>query len=737
EVMGRPLPCVPDESREEFRGFRELIRSGKTIEGYEVRRRRRDGTPIDYSIYASPLHDEEGRITGNVAVLVDITERKRMEEELRVVRDGLEKRVAERTDQLGKTAEALRTSEERYALAVRGSNDGIWDLNLSTGEIYFSPRWKSMLGYEDQEIPNNVEEWKKRIHPDDRRMVMETRTAYLDGRIPVYEIDYRLRHKDGSYRWIHTRGTCLREPDGKPSRFAGSHSDITDRKRIEEVLRESEKKYRRLFEESKDSIFISDPERRIIDINQAGIELFGYTKEEIFSLDLEKLYCNRKDRILLWQMLYRSGFVSDYEVEMKRKDSEKIVVHLSMSVIKDDEGRILGYQGIIHDMTERKKLERQLLQSQKMESVGILAGGVAHDFNNLLTAISGYGQILQESIPEDDELSQESIRNVLNAADRAAELTRGLLAFSRKQLISPKPVQIDTLVSNTCRLVQRIIGEDIEFSTGFSGKNLPVKADSGQIEQVLMNLATNARDAMPRGGRLTITTRRTVVKEGSEAQHDLPAPGKYALISVADTGTGIDKKALDKIFEPFYTTKEIGKGTGLGLAIVHGIVKQHNGSILVDSEPGKGTKFNIYLPLIDGVSSKERSKMSVSRGADMGILLVAEDDEIVRVFIKKILERAGYRVIVADNGEDAVERFREHDDISLVLSDVVLSGKNVREFLTEIRKMRPDVKVVFISGYTSDVMHDNGMFEEGMEFITKPFKKEDLLQKVRKMMERD
>ena len=312
----------------------------------------------------------------------------------------------------------------------------------------------------------------------------------------------------------------------------------------------------------------------------------------------------------MWQKLHRSGFVSDFEVEMKRKDGEKIIVHLSVSVIKDDAGQVSGYQGIIHDMTERKKLEQQLLQSQKMESIGILAGGVAHDFNNLLTAISGYGQILQESIPADDELSQESIANVLKAAERAAELTRSLLAFSRKQVINPKPVHIDTLISNTGKLIQRIIGEDIEFSTNFSDKKLLVKADPGQIEQVLMNLATNARDAMPHGGRLSITTRQVVVKKGSEALYDLPEPGKYALISVADTGTGIDKKSLESIFEPFYTTKEVGKGTGLGLSIVHGIIKQHNGSVLASSEPGKGTTFNIYLPLIKGHAVKEESKMS-------------------------------------------------------------------------------------------------------------------------------
>jgi PAS domain S-box-containing protein len=737
EVSGKFVEeAVPAELACQIIGnYRQCLESA-TIINYEEAL----NLPVGFRYFHTvliPVRNVVGDIYRIIGVAREITERKRMEEELRLAHEELEKRVIERTEQLEKTAKALRTSEERYALAVQGSNDGIWDLNLATGEIYFSPRWKSMLGYEDDEIPNKVEEWKKRIHPDDRHMVIETRKAYLDGRIPTYEIEYRLQHKDGSYRWIHGRGACLRDSEGKPTRFAGSHSDITDRKRIEDILRESEKKYRILFEESKDAILVSDITGRILDVNRAGMDLFGYTKEELLMLDPVRLYSNPDDRKRLWQQLYSSGFVSDYELEMKRKDDEIIIVHLTVSVLRDDEGKIFGHHGIIHDMTERKKLERQLLQAQKMESIGVLAGGVAHDFNNLLTAISGYGQILLESVPEDNELSQESIRNVMNAAERAAELTRGLLAFSRKQVISPKPVHIDTLISNTGKLIHRIIGEDIEFSTNFSDKNLLVKADPGQIEQVLMNLATNARDAMPHGGRLSVTTSQEVVKEGSEARYDLSVPGKYALISVTDTGTGIDKKSLESIFEPFYTTKEVGKGTGLGLSIVYGIIKQHNGSILVSSEPGKGTTFDMYLPLVKGHAAKEESKIFAPLVNGMETLLVVEDEEIVRMFMKKILERAGYKVIIAVNGEDAVARFREHDDISLVLSDVVMPRKNGKEMLDEIRKIKSGVKVVFISGYAADVMHKKGMFEEGTEFITKPFKKDDLLQKIREVLDKD
>ncbi len=517
-------------------------------------------------------------------------------------------------EHLEKTAEALRASEERYALAVEGANDVIWDVNLSTGEVYHSKRVKNILGYEENEIPAyiNAREWRERTHPDDYQRVIEVRDSYLEGHLPVFEVEFRLRHKDGNYRWVACRGACVRDSQGRPCRMAGSMTDIT----------------------------------------------------------------------------------------------------------------------------ERKNLEQQLLQTQKMESVAVLAGGVAHEFNNLLTAISGYGQMLRESIPPDDELSQESVGNVLKAADRAAELTTSLLAFSRKQIIKPQPVQVDAVINNARNLIQRVIGDDIEFDVNFSDKNLLVKADMGQMEQVLTNLATNARDAMPHGGRLLITTSEALVGEGSEAHYDVAAPGEYAVISVSDTGKGIDKD-LEKIFEPFYSTKKVGEGTGLGLSIVYGIIKQHSGSILASSEPGTGTTFTIYLPMFEGQACEEKPKTPAPHVAGMKTVLVAEDEAIVRCFLKRLLERTGYKVIVADDGDEAVARFREHDDISLVLSDVVMPGKNGKEVLDEIRKLKPGIKVLFISGYAADVIQDKGMFDEGTDLIQKPFNKNDLLRKVQEIMDED
>jgi PAS domain S-box-containing protein len=515
--------------------------------------------------------------------------------------------------------------------------------------------------------------------------------------------------------------------------------DITELKRMEDALRQSEKKYRTLFEASKDTILISDTTGRILDVNQSGVELFGYTKEEFLLLDPVKLYCNPEDRDRLWQKLLHEGFVNDYEVEMSSRDGDKIIIHLAVSIIRDDEGNIFGHRGIARDVTERRKLEQQLMQAQKMESIGLLAGGVAHDFNNLLTAISGFGHIVRECIPADDELSLESIDQVLIASERAAELTRSLLAFSRKQVINPKPVLIETIIGNAGKLIQRVIGEDIEFSTTFCDKEMLVMADVGQLEQVLMNLAINARDAMPNGGCLHISTCEEVVQNGSEARYDLPAPGRYAVVSVSDTGSGIDEKSLGRIFEPFFTTKEVGKGTGLGLAMSYGAVKQHNGSILVKSEAGNGTTFSIYLPLIKNRLQDEKKNHAAASPAFQGseTLLIAEDEEIVRKYMEKILLKAGYKVIAAADGEDAIEKFRQNREaICLILSDVIMPKKNGREILEEVRQEKSGLKVIFISGYTANVMKEKGIIEGDSDIITKPFVKDELLRKVREVLDR-
>jgi len=377
--------------------------------------------------------------------------------------------------------------------------------------------------------------------------------------------------------------------------------------------------------------------------------------------------------------------------------------------------------------------EDQLRQSQKMEAIGTLAGGVAHDFNNILTAIMGFGSILRSKLGE--SAHAHYVDDILSAADKAAKLTHGLLAFSRKQTIETKPVNINEIVSTIDRILHRIIGEDIEFHSNIAPEDLVIMGDCGQIEQVLMNLAVNARDAMPNGGSLRLTTEQVEITK-NQPDYSLH-PGQYARIAVSDTGVGIDKETCHRIFEPFFTTKGLGKGTGLGLSIVYGIVKQHGGEVSVCSEPGSGTCFNIYLPLVESSSTYHEVKTTFQAVGGTEVILVAEDNDSVRGFMVHALEDFGYHVIEAVDGEEALKKYRaESDRIQLVILDVVMPKMNGREVHEAIKKEAKQVKVLFSSGYTSNVIEEKGMLEAGVSFMTKPVTLQILLNKVREALEK-
>jgi nitrogen-specific signal transduction histidine kinase len=390
----------------------------------------------------------------------------------------------------------------------------------------------------------------------------------------------------------------------------------------------------------------------------------------------------------------------------------------------------------MRDMTEHRKLEQQLRESQKREAIGQLAGGIAHDFNNILSAIVGYGGMMQMKMSPDDA-NRLNVEQILVAADRAANLTHSLLAFSRKQIINPKPINLNDIISKAEKLLSRLIREDVELRTQTANRDLTVWADSLQIEQVLMNLATNARDAMPTGGQLILKTEEIDLNDELMMQGGILRPGRYALLTVTDTGSGMDEETLEKIFEPFFTTKEVGKGTGLGLAMVYGIIKQHNGYILASSQPGKGTTFSIYLPLTEP-AAREPESMQTGSPAPRGTetILMAEDNDAVRKMTSTMLNGHGYVVIEAADGEEALRQFREHQDsIHLIILDVVLPKKNGKEVYEEVKRTRPGIKVLFTSGYTADVIHSKGIVDEGLHFISKPASIRELLQKVRDVLD--
>ncbi|MDH4231863.1 MAG: PAS domain S-box protein [Nitrospirota bacterium] len=507
-------------------------------------------------------------------------------------------------------------------------------------------------------------------------------------------------------------------------------------------LLSSEKRFRTLVDQAVDAFFLFDPEGRIVDVNQRACDSLGYTRDELLSLSVKDIDAGeaavRSDE-KAWENLQPHVPVTNETVH-RRKDGSTLTVEVRLGIMEIS-GRLF-IMGLARDISERrrseeekKKLEFQLQQAQKMEAIGHLAGGIAHDFNNMLTAIIGYGNLLNMKIGEKSPL-KNYVEQILNSSEKSADLTRQLLAFSRNQIISPKQRDLNQLITGMEKLLNRIIGEDIELMTRLTDKALPVMVDTGQIEQVLMNLCTNARDAMPNGGCLSVVTKTVHLDEDYIAASGIEKAGIYALMSVSDSGKGMDETTRLRIFEPFFTTKEVGKGTGLGLAIVYGIIKQHGGHITVYSEPGKGTTFKIYLPLVEPVEEAEATaEMIVPKGGTETIL-VAEDNEDVRKLERKVLEGVGYTVIEAVDGEDAINKFEENKErIQLALLDVIMPKKSGKEVYDRIKKVKPGMKILFTSGYTSDVISTKGILEEKMSFISKPVSPNDLLVKIREILD--
>jgi len=431
---------------------------------------------------------------------------------------------------------------------------------------------------------------------------------------------------------------------------------------------------------------------------------------------------------------YTEREYDEVEATWKRKDGRRLTVQLSVRAVRDGTGGVEYYETFVRDATEQRRLEGQLLQAQKMEAVGRLAGGVAHDFNNLLTVILSYSDLLLEDLPLDIP-DREDVEEIRKAAIAASALTRQLLAFSRQQVLEPRVLDVNTVVASTEKLLTRLLGEDVSLTTSLAVALGAVKVDPGQLEQIIMNLAVNARDAMPRGGRLSIETGNVEMDEGYVSGHPLARPGHYVMLAVSDTGIGMDAATQARIFEPFFTTKEAGKGTGLGLATVYGIVRQSGGFIWVYSEPGHGTSFKIYLPRVDeSVSPAVPAAPQVVGGSET--VLVVEDVAAVRAVTRQMLERQGYRVLEASNGATALSLAQQHQSgIHLLVTDVVMPEVSGRELADQLVQLRPDMKVLFMSGYTDDAIVRHGILQEGIAYLQKPFTPDTLARKVRVVLD--
>ncbi|MBF0500656.1 MAG: response regulator [Candidatus Riflebacteria bacterium] len=488
-----------------------------------------------------------------------------------------------------------------------------------------------------------------------------------------------------------------------------------------------------------DAVCSIDATGRFVSWNKAAENLFGYTEKEIIGQNIlvimpPDLGVREVEHCV--GTLNETGVISSYETTRIKRDGSRIPVELTAVALRDDTGKPVRYASIMKDISERKKLEEQLLQAQKMEAIGLFAGGVAHDFNNLLSAIIGYGELALLKMSGDDPL-RNNIDTILEGANQAAHLTKDLLLFSRKQVAERKPDDLNGILSKAEKFLRRVIGEDIEFKTILPDKSLSILADSHQIRQVLMNLATNARDAMPNGGSFTVVAELISLSADSIAATGGFKPGSYAIMTVSDTGKGMSAETRKRIFEPFFTTKEVGKGTGLGLSVVYAIVKQHDGFINVYSEPGLGTTFKIYLPLLETQVQEETllPKEEIPGGNET--VLLAEDSEPVRELIRVILTRFGYSVIEAVDGQDAVTKFMENKEkIQFFLCDLIMPRMNGKEAYDNIVRIMPGIKVLFMSGYSRGIAEDKLAIRDDMPLISKPVVPRELLTQIRAILDK-
>jgi two-component system, cell cycle sensor histidine kinase and response regulator CckA len=642
--------------------------------------------------------------------------------------------------ELRKSEEALRKSEERYSKVFWGSLTGIAITRLSDGTfVEVNGEFEKALGWSRDEIlgRSSIGEgiWAE---AEDRERVIKT---LADGG-PVRDWELRFKSKSGETRHFRFSAEVV-ELENTPCMLS-LFVDITKRKLAEKELEKSLSLLKATIESTADGILVVDREGKITSYNRRFLTIWQIPESVMANLDDAQAVQHVLGRLKnpeAFKARVRELYARDEEGSFDVLELKDGTIIERYSQPQRLDGKTVGRVWNFRDVTERrqsederKKLQSRLAQAQKMEAIGTLAGGIAHDFNNILTVMTGYGTLLQMQMENTNPLRKYADQ-ILSAAQKAANLTMGLLAFSRQQPMILNPVDINDVVRGTEKLLKRLLTEDISLETRLTSDSITVMADTTQIDQILFNLATNARDAMPRGGTLAIETNLMELDNEFVKAHGFGEPGKYALLSVTDTGMGMDELTREHIFDPFFTTKEVGKGTGLGLSTVYGIVKQHNGYITVYSEINIGTTFHIYIPATRTRASEEaKPAPPLKRGTET--ILVAEDSKEVRRFIREMLTKYGYTVIEASDGADAVVRFSENPDVDLLILDSVMPRKNGREAYDEIRKIRPGIKALFMSGYTRDVILEKGIEGKEVDFVSKPLALNELLLKVRDVLDR-
>ncbi len=630
--------------------------------------------------------------------------------------------------------DALQESETRFRVMAEASPVGIFLTGPNGTTVYSNPKSLAIADITFEQALGFG--WRDALHPDDRDRVMRAWIESAANR-STFSSTHRYVRTDGSIVWARVHVAPMLDL-GELRGFVGVIEDITERHVAEEALKASEAKFRGLFENTQEGVFQSTPEGKLLTVNPAFIAMLGYSSaEELLKLDIARdLYATPQLRTVFWERLKRDGTVRDFESECRRKDGQTITTLTSARLARSADGRILYCEGVLVDITERRGLEAQLRQAQKMESIGRLAGGVAHDFNNLLTAILGYAEFTAEYLPPDNP-GRANLEQLLIAAHRASDLTKQLLAFARRQMIEPRVIDLNELVANSEKILRRMIGEDIELTTRLASTLSGVRVDPVQFERILMNLAVNARDAMPAGGQMTIETADVVLDEDTARRHPGMRAGSHVMLAVTDNGVGMSEEVRAHLFEPFFTTKEPGRGTGLGLATCYGIVKQAGGYILADSQPGRGATFRIYLPTVEEpVTPLQRAApMGILSGGGLETILLVEDERLVREMAAESLRSRGYTVLTAESSQSALDLNRNYrDPIHLLVTDVVMPGSTGRQLAGEIQRERPELKVIYLSGYSDDAITPHGIVEGGVTFLPKPFTPMSLTDKVREVL---
>ncbi|MBI1390634.1 MAG: PAS domain S-box protein [bacterium] len=717
------LDLIPDADRESVvEKIRSLTKDHPTRE--DEHRAWRHGEIVWQHWIDRAIFDETGKVLEYQSVGRDITDRKNAEM-------------------------ALQESQLRLELALQGANLGIWDWYPQTGLAYVNEQWENLLGYSMPEFTQSIEMWLSLIHPDDKRAILRAWYDHLRGRTPMFEMEYRLMTKTGEWKWVLDRGKVVeRDESGKPVRASGSQLDITDRKLFEHELAERNDFIETILNNLPIGIAVNQRlNGEALYINDRYVEIHGWPREVLKDRNAFYHYLF-PDPVLreYWMKRIYDDIVSGDPARMKwdglqiaNQNQDQRTINLSCIPIETQQINIFAVIDVSEQKQaeeEKRKLEDQLRQTQKIDAVGRLAGGIAHDFNNLLVAILGYSDMAVTMLDAASPV-RKHILEVKKAGERAEALTRQLLAFSRKQVMQPRVIDLNDLIIEMDGMLRRLIGENIELKT-IPDPNLgSIVADAGQIEQVLVNLAINSRDAMPDGGSLTIETSNVELDEAYVKRHPEAHLGPHVMLAVSDDGVGMDRNTLERVFEPFFTTKEKGKGTGLGLSMVYGIVKQSGGNIWIYSEPGQGTSVKIYLPLVEG----EEEDLNTPRPEILELngnetVLVVEDETLVRELIVQTLEQHGYRVLSASRGDEALQAInKQKGDIHLLLTDVVMPGISGRELANQALKILPDMKVLYISGYTENAIVHHGVLDTGLQFLQKPFTAGVLLRKIRRILD--